>query len=241
MRFVGAKEVGFLPERGDIYVDCTPPDGKGKIYDHHFGAKNKPSASQMIYEDLTLPEDSTKNAVKDIVEIANLQDTAKFPPKEFMAGYVNTYLLGLRQVFRDDATVMTKMIEFLDIVFMSRKTSHVSRIEYEKLETHGVVEIGNLKVAYYEIPTHMNINPAPYLFEEVGVDLCVYKQGYNIGITRNINCTFDLNKLKPMIEEDGWFFHRDGFIASRGTAKYPSTSPSKYSISNLLDMLRKIS
>jgi len=96
------------------------------------------------------------------------------------------------------------------------------------------------RIIYYELQKGENVNPSPYFFSELNADFIVYKQGNNMGITRNSNLVYpSLEFLRDYIDEDGWFYHPQGFIASWGTAKYPADKPSKYSIYDIVGILKR--
>jgi len=240
--FKGYDKFGFLTEWGDAYVDCSPPTGAQpkEVYDQHFTEENVPSSAELIYRTIKIDDEPKRKATEDIVRLANLQDQSILPPDEFRAGYISTYLIGLQAIHRDDVRVMADMLRFLNIILYARIRYHVSVREYERLEVHGEVRIGEYMVAYYDIPEGLFINPAPYLFLDKGVDFCVYKMGNNIGILRNVDCkTYHLQRIQEFIDEPEWFFHKDGFLASRGTNKHPKSTPSKYSIQDILEILKR--
>ena len=211
-------------------------------YDHHDGSA--PSTARILWEKFKLPE-----WAKYLVELADYSDTGKVlrlpaPVKYFhLTGYIN----ALRTWGCDDIGVMHRILDVLDVyVTMLKKL-----VEAEKLiEDVQIIGIGDkYKVAIVENKTH-TVNQI--LFEHENVDFIIFKDGNNLGITRNALIDKpDLNKLRPhlekMLREKGkpeefkeWFFHPAGFLVARGTRKHPAKTPSVLDPYDLVVLLANI-
>ena len=208
-------------------------------YDHHDGSA--PSTARILWEKFKLPE-----WTKYLVELADYSDTGKVlrlpaPVKYFhLTGYIN----ALRTYGYDDLVIVLRVIEILNTYIpMLQKL-----VEAEKLiEDVRIIGIGDkYKVAIVENKPH-TVNQI--LFEYENVDFIIFKDGNNLGITRNALIDKpDLNKLRPhlekMLKEKGaedeikeWFFHPAGFLVARGTRKHPAKTPSALNPSNLVVLL----
>jgi len=76
------------------------------------------------------------------------------------------------------------------------------------------------------------------LFRE-NVDIIVYSQDNDIGIIRNKDLyEVNVSELRSLIDEENWLFSQSGTMASRGTATSPSKDASKYSPSDLLEIIK---
>ena len=214
-------------------------------YDHHDGSA--PSTAQILYEKF---KDQLPEWVKYLVELANFSDTGQVlrlpaPVKYFhLTGYIN----ALRTGGKTDDEIIAYIFPILDDYgAMLQKL-----VEAEKLvEDIEIYEIGEkkLKVAIVENKPH-TVNQI--LFEHKNVDFIIFKDGNNLGITRNALIDEpDLNKLKPhlekMLREKGaeneikeWFFHPAGFLVARGTRKHPAKTPSVLNPHDLVLLLTNL-
>jgi len=234
-------QIKILPEKGDVYIDCRPEKENGpvEVYDHHQPNSPYQSATEAVYEnllnqnlDIALNKPFVK-ALKKIVECVNKLDNAKYPEAEFRAGLIDTILAGVKLKSED---VIKKAFELWDYVMES-----LILYEASKIVPHEVHYVHNFKIITYELSPEHKANPSPYFFSEEGASFCIFKQGNNIGISRNANIdSISLTGLQEYIDEEGWYFHPSGFIAAHGTYKYPAQKPSKYSVYDLLEMLRKL-
>jgi len=213
-------------------------------YDHHDGSA--PSTAQILYEKF---KDQLPEWVKYLVELANFSDTGKVlrqpaPIKYFhLTGYIN----ALRTGGKTDDEIIAYVFPILD----DYKEMLQKLVEAEKLvEDIKIFGIGDeYKVAIVENKPH-TVNQI--LFEHKNVDFIIFKDGDNLGVTRNALIDQpDLNKLKPhlkkKLEEKGkpeefeeWFFHPAGFIMARGTRKHPAKTPSVLNPYDLLTLLAKL-
>jgi len=213
-------------------------------YDHHDGSA--PSTARILWEKFG---DELPEWAKYLVELADYSDTGKVlrlpaPVKYFhLTGYIN----ALRAWGYDDIGVMHRIFDVLDVyVTMLKKL-----VEAEKLiEDVRIIGIGDeYKVAIVENkPSTVN----QILFEHKNVDFIIFKDGNNLGITRNALIDEpDLNKLRPhlekMLKEKGkpeefkeWFFHPAGFLVARGTRKHPAKTPSVLNPHDLVSLLANL-
>ena len=229
-------EIKELAERHGVEIEH---------YDHHDGSA--PSTAQILYEKF---KDQLPEWVKYLVELANFSDTGQIlrlpaPVKYFhLTGYIN----ALRTGGKTDDEIIAYVFPILDDYgAMLQKL-----VEAEKLvEDIEIYEVGEkkLKVAIVENKPH-TVNQI--LFEHKNVDFIIFKDGNNLGVTRNALIDQpDLNKLRPhlkkMLEEKGkpeefeeWFFHPAGFLVARGTRKHPAKTPSVLNPYDLLTLLAKL-
>ncbi len=211
-------------------------------YDHHDGSA--PSTARILWEKFRtkLPE-----WTRFIVELADYSDTGQIlrlpaPAKYFhLTGYIN----ALRTSKLSDSEIIQEVFRILDIY----KLMLQKLVEAEELvKDIPIFEIGGVRVAIVENGSH-TINQT--LFELKGVDLIIFKDGNNLGITRNATINEpDLNKLKPLIAKElekrnpeelkEWFFHPQGFLVARGTRKHPAKTPSVLTPHDLLRLLSSI-
>ena len=182
------------------------------------------------------------------MELADYSDMGKIlrqpaPVKYFhVTGLIN----ALRTRGWTDIYILADMFEMLECY----STMLQKLVEAEKLVKDVlIIKLGRCKVAVVENKPHA-VNQ--YLFEHEGVDFIIFKDGNNLGITRNAMVNKpDLNRLKPALEErlrekgkpeefKEWFFHPAGFIVARGTRKHPAETPSVLTPQDLLELLSTI-
>jgi len=210
--------------------------------DHHDGSA--PSTAAIIAEKYgsLLPE-----WAKYLVELANYADTGKVlrQPAPIKYFHITGYINALRTLGYSDIDIIEEIFR----VLVRYRRMLEKLVEAEKLiEDVQIIEIGKYKVAIVENKPH-TVNQT--LFEN-GVDLIVFRDGNNIGVTRNANNSEpDLTKLKPEIEKmlrekgrpeeaEEWFFHPAGFLAARGTRKHPAETPSALSPEDLVVAITRI-
>ncbi len=231
-------EINYLPEVGNVYIDCVP-DLKidVEIYDHHSRDTLYKSATEVVFKNLE-HKVSDKNELKAysmIVDAVNLIDNAKLPDRVYLPVMFDTYIYGLNISNIGKDNFWKKVFSYYDNVLQSLLLDIKSQQVPYRIEI-----VNNFKIAYYELSSDENLNPAPFLFSKMGVDFVVYKHGNNIGIVREATLTNpSLEYLKDLIKENNWFFHPRGFIAAWGTAKYPARKPSKYSIYDIVEILKE--
>jgi len=212
-------------------------------YDHHDGSA--PSTARILWKKF---KDELPEWVKFLVELADYSDMGKIlrqpaPVKYFhVTGLIN----ALRTRGWTDIYILADMFEMLECY----STMLQKLVEAEKLVKDVlIIKLGRCKVAVVENKPHA-VNQ--YLFEHEGVDFIIFKDGNNLGITRNAMVNKpDLNRLKPALEErlrekgkpeefKEWFFHPAGFIVARGTRKHPAETPSVLTPQDLLELLSTI-
>lgn len=233
-------ELGFWPEEGDVYIDCQPANSKSnsdkEVYDHHKDLKFA-SATEVVYETLKDKISDPKLKVyKKFTNAISLLDSAKYPAVQYTPVLLTTYISGLKLYTKDDKLVINKLFEIFDAIIIA-----LEMYEKAKLTPVEINILNGYKIVSYELSNTNNGNPAPYYFLEENADFIIYKSGKNIGIVRNSNLTSpSLENLKKYIDEEGWFFHPAGFIAARGTHKYPANKESKYTIKDLVNFVAKL-
>lgn len=211
-------------------------------YDHHEGEyKNYPSTAAILAEKLEL-----EPWMKILVELANFCDTGQQLKlcDEAKLFHISGFINATRTAGFSDTTIINDVY-----IILHRYEAMLKQIieAREMAKRVPLFEAAGYKVAVVEKPsTHVN----KALFD-LGVDLIIYKDGYNLGITRNAAVTQpDLNTLKPviqkMLEEKGkpeefkeWFFHPAGFIACRGSRKHPASSESVLSPEDLVKAIEE--
>jgi len=238
---VGRLVVLDMPLKEEIVKKAETLGIKIEHYDHHDGSA--PSTARILWEKFKLPE-----WVKYLVELADYADTGKVlrlpaPAKYFhLTGYIN----ALRTHGWEDTHILAEMFDIFELY----STMLQKLVEAEKLVKDVlIIKLGRCKVAVVENKPHA-VNQ--YLFEHEGVDFIIFKDGNNLGITRNAMVNKpDLNRLKPALEErlrekgkpeefKEWFFHPAGFIVARGTRKHPAETPSVLTPQDLLELLSTI-
>jgi hypothetical protein len=235
--------VSVAPENGEILydaicVDYTPKTASAEVVviDHHSENREYKSCASLIYKVFEL--DKTKPYLRPLVDYADALDTAEWVnlPEPFKDFTLGSLINALRQCDYDDKTIIFKCFDILDYF------DKYLRVKYEAYEIAKKIDIRQIdgrKVAIVSDeypPTVMGV-----LFDDYGVDFIIYHTGNNIGVTRNAKITEpSLTKLADYIDEDGWFFHHAGFIACRGSRKHPATTPSKYTVDDLINMLSKL-
>ena len=223
-------------------------------YDHHNEEyRDFPSTAAIIKEELGM--DSEWNTDDDgtyydpswleyYVQLANASDSGEVlkQPQGVKLFHLSGYINAMRTAGYTDDKIILEVFRILDLY----KPMLIRLAESEALTQNVPVhDINGVKVAVVE-NADTQINQA--LFEK-GVDLIIFKDGNNLGITRNANVDRpDLSKLKPFIksalvnrragrEFEEWFFHPAGFIAARGTRKHPAKTPSALTPQDLLNVL----
>ena len=219
-----------MPLKEEILKSLNELGVEVEHYDHHDGSA--PSTARILWEKF---RDSLPEWAKYFVELADYSDTGKVlrlpaPAKYFhITGYIN----ALRTRGWKDIHIIATVFIFLE----GYTTMLQKLVEAEKLvEDVQIIGIGDkYRVAIVENKTH-TVNQT--LFEHKNVDFIIFKDGNNLGITRNALIDKpDLNKLRPHLEkklrEKGepeefkeWFFHPAGFLVARGTRKHPAKTPS---------------
>jgi len=212
-------------------------------YDHHAGAHLKyPSTAAILAKKLEISE-----WMQMLVELANFCDTGRQLRLEDAAKlfHISGFINALRAAGFDD----TYITDFIVLILTQYRKMLEQIIEARELARKvPMYEVSKYKVAIVEKPsTHVN----KALFD-LGVDLIIYKEGFNLGVTRNTAVTEpNLNKVKPIVEtvlrEKGgenemseWFLHPTGFIACRGSRKHPAKTESVLTPRELLIAIEEI-
>jgi len=227
-----AKEKDFALECGDIFVDLSPyaTGNDIQVYDHHQKNSQYQSASHNIFVNLL-----NKNPIyQKLVEEANNEDNLL--DLKYNGVNIRFYMNYLKETLKDDYKVYEEMKKLFDYVVAfeekklnaSRKFNEIGRIE----------EIKGKKIAIVvgELDSYMS----GWIYDEMGVNFIIYKDGYNMGILRNVNETFDLNIVKNKMQfenKDKWFCHPQGFILCWGSKKFPAKEDSGVGVEDLFQLL----
>lgn len=239
-------EYSTLPDKGDVYIDCVPPEDVDRttveVYDHHERGSPYKSATEAVFEHIKpLLSNNELEAIENLVAPVNSFDAAKYPPKEFKSVTLPNIIAALH----DGNVSLGKFWEMMETIFENLIRLEVSKIRAKSVpymtDILNVVDQVDMKLKTYKIVSYEydGIIPTAYLFFEEGAHFIVYVSQNNVGIMRNgILYDIHLEGLRNYINEDGWFFHKDGFIACRGSLKYPAATPSKYSIQDIVKILK---
>lgn len=241
------KSVFEIPkqEPGVIYIDISPEEvtDEDAVFDHHDTPDTDICAATVVHDELgqKLEYESlvTEALLQDHVHDAKIKKQHdKLPPLMF-----RTILMAYKKQYADDQRLAVEMFKLFDIVVEYERdlTRAINEIHYAQKE--GVLEFiededSGLTIAlvkeFLAPPTRNHIFTDP----EIAADFIIYKVKNNAGITRNADTDWpDLQDLEEYIDEEGWFFHKGGFLAARGSEKHPALSESKYSVEELCDML----
>jgi len=234
----------FVPSENGVIVfealcvDYTPKECRDNtiVIDHHFVNREYKSCASLIYKIFEL--DKTMPHIHPLVDYADALDTAEWVnlPEPFKDFTLGSLINAMRQSNMTDVDIIRKCFSILEYY---DKYLYVKYEAYKIANNIDIRQICGMKVAIVTAdypPTVMGV-----LFDEFGVDFIVYHTGNNIGVTRNAKINQpSLTKLADYIDEPGWFFHHAGFIACRGSRKHPATTPSKYTVDDLIQMLAKI-
>ena len=222
-RYLGGDEVRFVP------ADWQGPVLEGELaVDLPVGIKGERSAFEALLSQIEgvglKVEELEMEALRRIAEFVSAVDTASIPFAKSQEGqYLRDFGLqavihGAHSVRTPDEEIVDFIIQALDLVLANIKAS----IEAERAQPDEVV--GRVAVLYDRPPNHT------YFMFGKGFRAVVYRSGNNLGVVRarDSKVRMDHPKVKELTAgEDGWFFHPAGFLAGRGTAKAPASSPSR--------------
>lgn len=229
-------EMGGCPS--DIYVDYTPKQHGTDcvIIDHHIENTEYKSCASLIWDIFKM--EKTNPHLRMLVEYADAVDTAQWTrlPAPFKHFTLGALITSLRCQGYDDATIIKYVCDFIDIMEPYMKTLYQSEETAKDIE---IITTKRFKIAVLDRETPPAVSGI--LFDTYNIDFIVYQVKNNIGVIRNANLTEpSLTKLKEYIDEDGWFFHPAGFIACRGSRKHPATTPSKYTIDDIVSLVQTL-
>ncbi len=239
------------PDDEVIVVDMPADKVNARVvacYDHHSGEPYN-SASEAVFEQTEVKEKYPH--LRFLVELANACDSGRVLtlPSAIKLFHLSGYVVALKTAGRSDEEVIKELHEILrtyeKMLWQIHSAQNDAQDNISNAEIH---EIKGVKVAIVRsASTHIN----NVLFTS-GVDLIIFEDGNNMGVLRNASVSKpDLTDLKPIIEEklrelkaedeiNEWFFHPKGFIAARGTRKYPAKTPSRLGVHDLLDAVKEL-
>lgn len=224
-----------------IYIDTTPSDTSiaSEVLDHHQSTEYK-SCAEYIWTKYKL--EKTHPHLRHLVEYANELDTARWTHLSYPYKYftLTPFIQGMRGEGLNDHEITVNCLKVLKYYENYLKELYDSeKMIYEEL--NKTIKISNVNGYKVAIVIEKKSPFITGLLYEKGVDFLIYKEGNNIGISRSpFRSSPSLTELKKYIEEDGWFFHASGFLACRGSIKYPASTPSKYTPEDLLKLIGRI-
>lgn len=141
---------------------------------------------------------------------------------------------------RNDALVVERMSEILSGMLQAGRARQRAVVEADKAE---IIDGG--KVAIVVNSREFATNGV--LFEERGVRVIVYVDGYNLGVIRHgdESLRMDHAELRAVVEAaegeaSEWFAHPAGFLFCRGSRKAPAENPSKVNPRAIAEVAAKL-
>lgn len=169
-------------------------------------------------------QDAHGSAVKFLAPETNI-----LAQETFAATGLNAVLRALQATHpRNDALVCERMSEILSGMLQAGRARQRAKVEADKAE---ILEGGKVAIVVNSREFATN----GILFEERGVRVIVYVDGYNLGVIRHgdESLRMDHPEIRAVVEETAeselkeWFAHSAGFLFCRGSRKAPVESPSK--------------
>lgn len=207
-----------------------PPESKDTlVLDHSLGDKG--DEETCAFKALCIKSGLQFEIPEDLINEINEQDTK---------GRVERPAFGLGMVFaafRKSGMDDGKLFETFVALFDGIREMYLARREAEDIVSNRVplITASGHKFLLLEGGGNPMVG---IVANEEGFCGSLFADGNNLGVTRYPgHDSPDLRELKGKIEEEGWFFHPAGFLAARGSRKSPATSPSKYSIKELADIV----
>jgi len=251
-RVVTLDKIDSIPDGSQIIVLDTPIDRslEKKIkeknliliahHDHHTKAfADYPSTASILYKEYRkqLPE-----WVKYLAEAASASDSGdifKVENAGIKLFHLSGYITAMRTRGYSDEAIIDEIFRIIDTYSLFLQ----SIAEAEKEVRAEIAKAGDYLVAKVD---RMSSHSSFFLFSVKGVHFIVGRDGNNIMVMRNaILDKPNLSELKPEIEKKvgeeikEWFFHPKGFIACRGTRKHPVNTPSKITLNELFEIVRR--
>jgi len=170
----------------------------------------------------------------DLLEEINEQDTTgKVEKPRFSLAAILAALRKINTSDQECIALMGKILEGINSLWLDRTTALKIIQRGETVETKSGEKFLILKE---ETGPMVGI-----VANEQGFSGALYKNEESLGITRYPGRDIpDLTKIKKFVNEEGWFFHPQGFLACRGSRKAPATSPSKYSLEDIKGWVKKL-
>ncbi len=160
-------------------------------------------------------QDRKGNAVRELGATNEVAETLNFTS-------INAILRAFQSMNPyNDKKVAAKMFEIFDGMLKNGRARIAAEEEAESAEWYGDVAI---------ITNAKKMATNGVLMEKKGAKAVVFIDGNNLGVVRrdDVEVRMDHEAIRAVVEhEEGWFFHRLGFLAARGTRKSPETTPSK--------------
>lgn len=227
-----------------VYLDMTPKEFKQEdnitIVDHHYGKNNSRVTAEIVWRKF-----GSRPEYKILVEEAGIQDRCQ--DRKRLGIRFRDVFIATKSSMIDDGTYNDRefaysIFQLFNNIVHKEKKLLASVDEAKEINVQYVTE-GNYSIAYYEGRATPYVSQ--YLFGREGVSFIVYKDGNNIGISRNAEIERpDLNDIKSYInklasedERDSWFYHPSGFLACRGSKKNPAGEPSSIELNALVSTL----
>ena len=233
-------------EEGDMAVDMDA-GGKGIKGDSAEGLTHSCFATLVSKY---VPKNDM-GAIFNLVAFIDAQDTYGSAVKHFLPGLASEIqnilsFSGINAVFRaiqsmnhrKDYKVMNSMLEIFSGMLKAGRARQRAVVDAENAE---ISSCGNVAI----------ISPKEYgtnavLFDEKGVRVIIYVDGFNLGIIRKDTETLSMSDHRIVefvnsydnIEE--WFAHPSGFLFCRGSRKSPANSLSKVYPQKLMELICKI-
>ena len=235
------EEVFFLPAGAkELPVELK----SARVVDHPLGEKGRLDADGVRHAALlSLPE--AKDCDPQLLAEVDEQDsTGRVLQPRFSLARI---LAALRQEghgrgLKDEALdrelirVMGRVVRGINSLWANRKAAE------EVISRSRIEEVAGAKLAVF--PDGLETSPeAGILLAERGIAGSIYRQGFNLGVTRYPGYTKpDFRKLGPKLP--GWFVHPTGFLACWGSRKSPETRPpptgTPQTQEELLELLRAV-
>lgn len=219
-------EAGGKGIKGNMDKDGTTHSAFATIVARYADEEDKRALEHFVqYVDA---QDAHGSAVEYLAP--NIDERAK---EILSSSGVNTVLRALQAQYRDDVKIVSVFGEILDGLYKMG----LSRIRAEK-EADRAEWVG--KVAVIRNAKEFGTNGE--LFRR-GARAVVYVDGPNLGVVRasTVEARMDHSSIRSLIgDEEGWFFHPAGFMASRGSRKAPATTPSRVDPARLAEIVNKV-
>ena len=229
----------FEIKGGDVFVDMFPSDDAIRpkkesyyLFDHHeYPYLLEESASNAVFKNLY----NSNPVYARLVEEANNEDHLR--DLSYNGINIRWYLNYLKETLKDDYKVYEEMKKLFDYIVSIEEKRVKAKEEFEKMGGK-IEEVKEKKIAIIE--GELNSYMTGWLYDGMGVNFIIYKDGLNIGILRSVNESFHLGVLKNRMtfaNKDKWFAHPEGFILCWGSKKYPATEDSGVSVEDLFKLL----
>jgi len=228
---------GFEIKGGDVFVDMFPSSDETVwpknetfyLFDHHrYPYLLEESASNSVFKNLY----NLNPIYQKLVEEANNEDHLR----DYNGINIRWYLNYLKETLKNDYKVYEEMKKLFDYIVSVEEKKVNAKKKFD--EIGKIVEEKGKKIAIVE--GELEPYMSGWLYDEMGVNFVIYKDGLNMGILRSVNETFDLNIVKSKMtfeNKDKWFCHPQGFILCWGSKKFPETEDSRVGIEDLFQLL----